>query len=132
VAFPNCAPASWSAPALWRFSHNCPDTTAILRWTTGYSGANVVNISYFASLEATNESDPQLILNGDSNLQINGKPVKSGLLSVGIKDLMSWQPNRHVKSGNVGLADGSAMFVTASGLQRYMTAGIATNRLAIP
>jgi len=102
-------------------------------WATNFVGLANSNISYFAGVDVTNESNPQLILSGDSNLQINGKAVKSGQLSWGKNDVISWQPNRHRKTGYIGLADGSAAPTTTMSLGSYFAAtGIATNRLAIP
>jgi competence protein ComGC len=91
------------------------------------------NISYFASVDATNELDPQMILSGDSNLEINGRAVKSGLVLISTNDMVSWQDNRHLKFGNLGLADGSVQSASTAGVKVYFNAAdIATNRLAIP
>jgi hypothetical protein len=90
------------------------------------------NISYFVSIDAT-ETNPQEVLTGDSNLEINGKPVKSGLVSIGTNDIVSWQSNRHGISGNIGMADGSIQSASIQGLRIYFSnTGMATNRLAIP
>jgi prepilin-type processing-associated H-X9-DG protein len=98
-----------------------------------FKGLANSNISYFASVDVTNDENPQMILSGDSNLKINGKPVKSGLVSIWTNDVRSWQPDRHGNTGNIGMADGSVQSATDLGLGIYFTGtGIATNRLAIP
>jgi prepilin-type processing-associated H-X9-DG protein len=110
---------------------HCPADTAHVPAKTFDSLSNA-NISYFANLEAS-EANPQEVLTGDSNLEINGKSVKSGVVSILTNDVVSWQPNRHGKSGNIVLADGSVQSATVQGLQIYFSnSGIATNRLAIP
>lgn len=110
---------------------HCPNDTAHVEAKTFDSLSNS-NISYFVNMHA-GDANPQEILTGDSNLEINGKPVKSGLVSIWTNDVVSWQPNRHGKSGNIGMADGSVQSATAQSLQHYFTqAGITTNRLAIP
>ncbi len=90
------------------------------------------NISYFVNLDAS-EANPQQVLIGDSNLEINGKPVKSGVVSISTNDVVSWQDNRHRKFGNIGMADGSVQSASVRGLRSYFqNSGEATNRLAIP
>ena len=110
---------------------HCPaDLAGVQAWT--FDRLSNSNISYFVNVDAS-EARPQNVLTGDSNLEINGKPVKSGLASIWTNDVVAWQPNRHVKSGNIGMADGSVQSATSLGLQSYFTqTGIATNRLAIP
>lgn len=116
-----------SAPQiLW-----CPADTGHQKCET-FASLSISNISYFLNVDAS-EANPQNVLTGDSNLEINGKPVKSGLVSIWTNDVVSWQPNRHVKWGNIGMADGSVQSATSLGLQSYFTqTGIGTNRLAIP
>jgi len=100
---------------------------------TNFSSLSSTNLSYFAGADVTNESNPQQILSGDSNLQINGNAVKSGLVSISTNNVLSWQPNRHGKAGNLMMADGSAQSATDLGLETYFKGtGVATNRLAIP
>ncbi len=91
------------------------------------------NISYFIGADVTNETDPQAILSGDDNFEINGVPVKSGLLELSTNALISWTSARHKFAGNIGLADGSVAQVTTSGLQNALRqTGFVTNRVAIP
>ena len=114
-----------SAPQiLW-----CPADTAHQKCET-FARLSISNISYFVNVDAS-EANPQEVLTGDSNLEINGQPVKSGLVSIWTNDFVSWQPNRHGKSGNIGMADGSVQSATTHGLTVYFR-DIGTNRLAIP
>jgi type II secretory pathway pseudopilin PulG len=117
----------------------CPaDTTAIpaTNFSTGFSDAN---ISYFISPDA-NESYPQMILDGDDNLLVDGKPVQPGILNLWTNQTMAWTKDRHHGVGNIGMADGSAQQVTSEGFQRAirealngaLVPGSATNRWLIP
>ena len=110
---------------------HCPADLAHVQTKT-FDRLSNSNISYFIGVDAT-EANPQGVLTGDSNLEINGKPVKSGLVSVWTNDVVSWQPNRHGKSCNIGMTDGSVQSATTQNLQIYFEqTGFATNRLAIP
>jgi competence protein ComGC len=60
---------------------HCPadtDHVAATNFTTGFSDAN---ISYFVSPDAI-ETYPQMILDGDDNLLVDGKRVQSGILNL--------------------------------------------------
>jgi prepilin-type processing-associated H-X9-DG protein len=110
----------------------CPEDSARV-CANGFFGLANSNVCYFVSADVTNDENPQLILSGDSNFEIGGKPVPAGLLSLWTNDPVAWSATRHVHSGNIALADGSVQHVTTSGLQRSLVeTGIATNRLAIP
>jgi len=55
----------------------CPEDTRrtyATNFSTGFSGAN---ISYFLNPDAV-ETYPQMILDGDDNLLVDGKPVSAG------------------------------------------------------
>jgi hypothetical protein len=55
------------------------------------------------------------------------------LQSFGAHDPVAWSVNRHVRSGNIGLADGSVMTLSDAMLTNQLAAtGMATNRFAIP
>lgn len=91
------------------------------------------NLSYFVGVDVTNDVNPSLILSGDCNFEMGGKPVASGLFSFGTNDPIAWRSDRHIKCGNLGLADGSVQPATQHGLRAYVAAtGVATNRWAIP
>ena len=117
----------------------CPadtDRIAATNFTTGFSDAN---ISYFLNPDAV-ETYPQMIMLGDDNLLVDGKPVQPGILILRPGITIGWTKDRHHGVGNIGMADGSAMQVTSEGFQRAnrevingaLAPGSATNRLLIP
>lgn len=99
---------------------------------TNFGMLTATNVSYFINVDAV-EANPQDVMFGDDNFEIEGVPVKSGLLCLSTNAPVAWSAARHVQSGNLGMADGSVQGATTSGLQNYfINAGNATNRLAIP
>ena len=111
---------------------HCPSDTDTFAATNSWSELNNQNVSYFVGLDAS-ENDPQAILSGDDNFEINGVPVKSGLLEFSTNAPIAWSAARHKFAGNISLADGSVQSVTISGLTNLVhQTGLATNRLAIP
>jgi prepilin-type processing-associated H-X9-DG protein len=109
----------------------CPADTRRV-WATNFSALTDSNISYFIGLDAA-ENYPQMLLNGDDNLLVNGERVKAGVLNLGTNIAVAWDKDRHRNNGNLGMADGSAQQVTTPGLnEALIRAGAATNRLAIP
>jgi type II secretory pathway pseudopilin PulG len=110
----------------------CP-ADADRAWVASFSGISNSNISYLVGADTTNELNPQMILSGDCNFEIAGKPVRPGLLPLRTNAPVAWDSNRHIHSGNLGLGDGSVQSTTSSGMRNYFVAtGSATNRLAIP
>ena len=98
-------------------------------FATGFSAKN---ISYFASVNAS-EANPQMMLLGDDNFEIGGIPVESELLQISTNTPIAWSAARHVHTGNVALTYGSVQQLTTAGLQQaFRNAGTATNRIAIP
>lgn len=90
------------------------------------------NISYFVALDAE-ETNPQGLLTGDSNLEIDGKPLERGLLDLWTNSVVGWTAERHQRCGNVALADGSTMqFSNVKFREQLANTGVATNRLAVP
>lgn len=111
---------------------HCPSDTDGFMATNSWSGLTNQNVSYFVGLNAALDS-PQAILSGDDNFEINGVPVKSGLLEIYSNTPIAWTVKRHNLCGNIGQADGSVQAVTISGLKNLVhQTGLATNRLAIP
>jgi prepilin-type processing-associated H-X9-DG protein len=110
----------------------CPADTgrhAARNFTAGFDHSH---ISYFAGVDA-NERYPQRLLSGDSNLAVDGVPVKSGLVQLAPSASVSWTRERHGGAGNIGMADGSVQQTTTLGLTNALIqTGLATNRLAIP
>jgi|SRR5665213_150307 len=118
---------------------NCPEDKA-RNPAMNFGGLANSNISYFVGVDVTNSSNPQLILSGDSNFQIGGVPVKSGLQPFGTNSSVAWTAARHIKTlpassiaaGNIGLNDGSVQS-TALPLYKFLRdTGVATNRFAFP
>lgn len=102
-------------------------------WPTTFAGLSNSNTSYFVGVDVTNNVNPQMILSGDCDFEIGGKPAKSGLLSIWTNDPVAWSSARHVTYGNLGLADGSVQSVSTPSLRHYFgQTGLVTNRLAIP
>lgn len=100
---------------------------------TNFSSFVATNISYLVGINADTNYSPNLILSGDANLTLAGRPVKSGLLDVAAGAPVGWEANRHSYGGNIGLNDGSVQSMTRSGLMSCLSStGLATNRLVIP
>ena len=109
----------------------CPDDKRRKAATTFSQGFSDANISYFFSLDAA-EAYPQMILDGDDNLMVNGVQVKPGILNLWTNATVAWTKERHRFNGNIGLADGSVMQVTPAGLNRAIadsTNGVPTNNV---
>lgn len=103
---------------------------------TKWKDLNGSHISYFFSPDASGQY-PQMILDGDDNLVIDGTPVNSGLIEFPPNAPIAWSGTRHKFCGNIGLADGSVEAESAAGLQnaiRSSTNGtqFPTCRIAIP
>lgn len=113
-----------SPKVLW-----CPADTSHLAATNFSTGFSDANISYFLSQDAL-ETYPQMILLGDDNLLVDGKPVQPGILNLRSNQTIAWSQDRHHGVGNILMADGSAQQVTSVGLNFAIsscTNGILTN-----
>jgi prepilin-type N-terminal cleavage/methylation domain-containing protein len=129
--------AGGNAYVLWQTMSNelgspkflvCPDDSehsAATNFLTGFSDAN---ISYFLNLDGK-ETDPQMILDGDDNLTVDGTTIQRGIVNLSKNNSVAWTKERHHGAGNIGLADGSVQQVTSDG---FKSALITTNRLVIP
>jgi type II secretory pathway pseudopilin PulG len=109
----------------------CPADTehfAATNFSTGFSDAN---ISYFFNLDAA-DAYPQIILSGDDNLEVNGKPVQPGILNLSTYNSVAWTKERHHNVGNIGLADGSVQEVSTPILISAISNAASPNRLVIP
>lgn len=90
------------------------------------------DISYFVSLSA-DETQPQIFLAGDRNLQINGTPVKPGLLVLTTNAALGWTKEIHNEQGNVAMADGSVQQMSSSRLKAAVPdQRIGTNYIVVP
>jgi len=136
---------SGNAWVLWQTMSNelstpkvlrCPEDaerTCATNFSTGFSDAN---ISYFFSLEAA-DTYPQMILDGDDNLAVNGVRVKPGILNLPTTNSLTWTKERHRGAGNIGMADGSVQQTTVNTLNSAVIAAtngapVATYRWVIP
>ena len=89
-------------------------------------------LSYFVGLDA-DETQSQMILTGDSNLEIGGGRLRSGIVTLNTNRLVGWSSVRHKRQGNVSLSDGSVRgFTNSSFRQMLTTTGDLTNRVIIP
>ena len=117
----------------------CPADFKKIQSLKNSSRFSAANISYFVALDASGYS-PTNFLSGDDSIEINGQPVKSGLLELATDSRASWNTNRHRCYGNVALTDGSVTDSTPLGghfpfgtlTNLLHQTGLATNRLAIP
>jgi prepilin-type processing-associated H-X9-DG protein len=90
------------------------------------------NISYFVGIDAV-DTTPQMILAGDDNLMMSGKPAKPGLLDLWTNAPIAWSASRHVNQGNLCFADGSVQQASNVRLPLFLqSTGQATNRLLMP
>lgn len=115
---------SGSAYVLWQTMSNelstpkvlhCPEDTERTGATYFTSGFSDDNISYFLCLEAA-DMFPQMILDGDDNLAVNGVRVKPGILNLPTTNSLTWTKERHRGVGNIGMADGSVQQTTVNTL----------------
>jgi prepilin-type processing-associated H-X9-DG protein len=89
-------------------------------------------VSYFVGVDAADKY-PQMVLAGDHNLAIGGKPAGHGLHAVWTNTPVTWLGPMHNGQGNILLADGSVQTLTSSNWHSILVqTGVATNRLAIP
>ncbi len=115
---------------------HCPDDTERTGATNFTTGLSDANISYFFSLEAA-DTYPQMILDGDDNLAVNGVRVKPGILNLPTTNSLTWTKERHHSAGNIGMADGSVQQTTSDTFNLAVIAAtngapVSTYRLVIP
>ena len=116
----------------------CP-ANAVWLAANGFSGLANSNVSYFINVDGT-DTDPEIIISGDSSFELRGKPVNPGLLALWTNDPVAWSVKPHNRAGNLLFADGSVGSVTTRDLQNVLkqTERLAyalpavTNRWAIP
>jgi hypothetical protein len=76
---------------------------------------------------------PDMLLAGDDNLLVSGQPVKPGLLELPTNAPVAWSASRHIKKGNLCLAEGSVQQLSSAKLALSVQwSGVATNRLLMP
>lgn len=97
-----------------------------------FTNLNNGNISYFASLTAT-EQTPKTFLAGDRNLMVIGEPVAAGLFTLSTNRNLAWSKAMHIEQGNIAMADGSVQQFSSSRLrQAVKESDPSTNLLLIP
>ena len=98
-----------------------------------WNNFNNTHVNYFIGIDTQLKSPSKMILAGDDNLVVNGKPILFGLLNLSTNVSVTWTKERHDGTGYVAFADGSVLQVDGANLQQtFQSVGIATNRLAIP
>ena len=110
----------------------CPEDTRRTYATNFSTGFSSANISYFLNPDSV-ETYPQMILDGDDNLLVDGKPVQPGILNLRTVTTIAWTKDRHHGVGNIGMVDGSAQQVTSDTLNSAFsscTNGLPTNNAA--
>ena len=136
---------SGNAYVLWQTMSNELSTPKILHCDGDKQKTNAIsfmrgfsdaNISYFFNLDAA-DTYPQMILDGDDNLAVDGVRVKPGILNLPATDSLTWTKERHHGVGNTGMADGSVQQTTSSSLNSAAIAAtngapVSTFRLVIP
>jgi prepilin-type N-terminal cleavage/methylation domain-containing protein/prepilin-type processing-associated H-X9-DG protein len=108
----------------------CPEDSrhrAATNW-----GVSRTNISYFMGLDAV-ESDPRAVLAGDANLVQHGRVVPSGVVNLAT-NITTWTRDRHGRTGNILLADGSVRFESTTEISSSAAPGAyaSTNRVVVP
>jgi len=118
------------------FMLHCPADTNSFPATNFAVGFSDANISYFFSLD-TADTYPQMILDGDDNLAVNGVRVKPGIFNLPATHSLAWTEERHGRVGNIGMADGSVQQTIGNTLNSAVVnatngAPVATYRWVIP
>jgi prepilin-type N-terminal cleavage/methylation domain-containing protein len=108
----------------------CPADTR--RPATSWTSLANSNISYFVGLDA-DPTTPQMFLSGDTNLELDGKPVGPGIMNLYSNSVVGWTAERHGPQGNAALTDGSVRQYSNARLREALAqTGVGTNRLAMP
>lgn len=98
----------------------CPADPARAKWPAPkHWNLAASNISYFVNVLAQ-ETDPEVPMTGDSNLLLDGAPISTGKVSVTMNRRLEFDNRRHMRQGNIGLADGSVMQMSNERLAAYM------------
>jgi prepilin-type processing-associated H-X9-DG protein len=104
----------------------CPaDTGRIAARDFGFAFSDA-NVSYFLGVDGL-DTVPNSFLAGDRLMQIDGMPVKAGLVTLQATNVLKW--TAHQGSGNILLGDGSVQTLSSSSLSIKAPA---TYRLAFP
>jgi prepilin-type processing-associated H-X9-DG protein len=102
------------------------------RKATNFQSLSNGNLSYFAGIDASTRTNPQMFLAGDHNITNATKP-RNGILELTANAPAGWTHTLHRGAGNIALADGSVQQLTIARLREQIAAsGVITNRLAVP
>jgi len=101
-------------------------------FSTNFTALTDANISYFVSLDATEEM-PQALLSGDRNLMVNGVPIQTGLFVLTRDSELTWSRTMHKLEGNVAVGDGHIQRIDDVRLpDEVLSSDVRTNRLLFP
>ncbi|HEX5398633.1 MAG TPA: prepilin-type N-terminal cleavage/methylation domain-containing protein [Verrucomicrobiae bacterium] len=143
------APGGYNVPYVFSCMSNelatpkvvsCPaDTARPPAQNSSFVGLGVGNVSYFVCGDA-NDAYPQAIMSGDRNIgsqSVSGQPAGA---MFGNSSPTAWPPGNgyfawtsqdiHLKTGNIGLSDGSVQTTTIAALQTSLVN--ATNGIGTP
>ena len=123
-----CAPGTSQPPAAQPVVVEptaTPPANVLAFRDTGGVGANTLNLSYFAALDA-DETRPSKVLSGDRNLEGGTAGTKKDFTTedsvINATTGVRWDGNIHQKQGNVGLSDGSVGQNATDSLRRTFRA----------
>ena len=95
--------------------------TAATNFNTGFFGTN--NVSYFVNGDAA-ETDPQMVLTGDSSVFTSAAGPKYAAVAKALRDFISTAAfttaDLHQGSGNCAMSDGSVQSVSSSGFRTLL------------
>lgn len=98
----------------------CPNDATGIQPVTWRDATNNSASSYFLGLDAS-EANPNTILGGDSNLELNGQRLRSTLVTLRTNANVRFHNSRHENppsgAGNILLGDGSVQQVTSARLR---------------
>jgi len=101
----------------------CPNDLIGTQPTTWREATNNSAFSYFLGIDAS-EEQPETILSGDSNLELNGQRLRSTLVTLRTNANVQFDNSRHANppsgAGNILLGDGSVQHVTSARLREAL------------
>jgi len=115
---------------------HCPADIKRVQATSFATGFGDANISYFLNPDAS-ENFPNMIMDGDRNLTLDGVPVKPGIVTVSSTNSLGWTDEIHGRVSNISMADGSVQQMTTAGLNAAAVnatngTDVTTFRLVVP
>lgn len=105
------------------------------RTGSNYASLSGQNISYFLNFDAVTNHGGS-ILSGDRHLQLNGQPLKPGLVSVSTNSALEWTSELHraggLNRGNLAFSDGHVGNCSTNLQQIISQQPHSTSRFVIP